>query len=254
MILSYKNFSLLKLHNALCVLLAPLFILPAPALAEINSQSESGFSVFHIADVAAEPDEIWGKLLLPNSWWSGDHSFSGDADNFYLEPKVDGCFCELLKTEEDGKISDAGAVEHMRIIHIDRARSLRMLGALGPLQSEAVSGTFTVAIKPNGDGTSKLSFLYVVGGYMRFETLKIAPSIDRVIGEQFGNLVKLIGPVLKTDDIDSTDTDTSEALVIDKDIIELSTDDEEDGDTVTGGQETDEEDKKSDTDEVRRER
>lgn len=244
MIISYKNFSLIKLRFALCFFLAPIFILPTPAIAEINSQSDNGFSVFHIADVAAEPDEIWGKLILPNSWWSGDHSFSGDADNFYLEPNVGGCFCELLKTEENGEISDAGAVEHMRIIHIDRERSLRMLGALGPLQSEAVNGTFTVAIKSNGDGTSKLSFLYVVGGYMRFEVSKIAPSIDQVVGEQFGNLVKLIGPVLKSDDIDSIDTEKSETLIIDKDIIEVSSDDEQ----------TDEEDKISDADEVRRER
>lgn len=244
----YKNISLINLRSSLSILLATLFLWPSMANAEINSQSDNGFSVFHIADVAAEPDEIWSKLILPNSWWSGDHSFSGDADNFYLEPNVGGCFCELLKTEENGEVSDAGAVEHMRIIHIDRGRSLRMLGALGPLQSEAVNGTFTVAIKANGDGTSKLSFLYVVGGYMRFEVLQIAPSIDKVVGEQFDNLVKLIGPIITSEETGSINIEKPELLVIDKDIIDEKSADEEDED------DSGEEDTDGDNAEVRRER
>ncbi len=225
-------------------MLAVLFLSPNAAVAKVSSQSDTGFAVFHIADVAAEPEEIWRKLIVPNRWWSSDHSWSGNAENFYLEAKIDGCFCELLKTEKNGEINDAGAVEHMRIIHIDRARSLRMLGALGPLQSEAVNGTFTIAIKANGDGTSKLSFLYVVGGYMRFEVTKIAPSIDAVMGEQFGNLVKLIGPVLESADTVSTDSDKSELLVVDKGIVELSSDADEIGT----------EDNKSEDGEIRRER
>lgn len=239
-----NQISLAKLRSSIFIVFAAFFLWPSAALAEIKSQSDNGFAIFHIADVAAAPDEIWSKLILPNSWWSSDHSWSGDADNLYLEPKVGGCFCELLKTETDGQSSDAGAVEHMRIIHIDRDRTLRMLGALGPLQSEAVNGTFTVAIKGNGDGTSKLSFLYVVGGYMRFEVSKIAPSIDRVVGEQFGNLIELIGPALPSEDGGSVKVEKPELLIDDKvTIIEASEEND-----------IDEEEEKTDDEEVRRER
>lgn len=189
------------LRGALASAIAAFTVIPSSASAEIVARSEAGFAIIHIGDVAAQPDEIWRNVLLPNKWWSKDHSFSGDSKNFYLEPKISGCFCELLPAASDAQ-KNVGEVEHMRIIHIDRNRTLRMRGALGPLQSEAVNGTLTIAIKSNGDGTSKLSFSYVVGGYMRYDITKISPLIDAVIGEQFANLVKLLGPALsaKRDD------------------------------------------------------
>lgn len=249
-----KHISLLKLRSSLAIFILAIFLWPNVAASKITAQSENGFAVFHVADVAAEPDEIWSKLILPNNWWSGDHSFSGDADNFYLEPKINGCFCELLIDKDAEVKKETGVVEHLRIIHIKDYEVLRMTGALGPLQSEAVNGTFTIAIKPNGDGTSKISFLYVVGGYMRFEVSKIAPSIDKVVGDQFVNLVKLIGPASKTDDIDPINIDKSDALIVDKDIIKLSSDDKEADEKEADEKETDGEDKKDDADEVRRER
>ena len=226
-----KHISLRKLRSSLAIFILTIFLWPNVAASKITAQSENGFAVFHAADVAAEPDEIWNKIILPNRWWSGKHSFSGDAENFYLEPKINGCFCELLVDRDSEVQKETGVVEHLRIIHIRDYEVLRMTGALGPLQSEAVNGTFTIAMKSNGDGTSKISFLYVVGGYMRFEGPKIASSIDNVVGEQFSNLVKLIGPLQKLEEIDSNDANAIDVekseLSEDEAIIDSSKDDTE---------------------------
>lgn len=164
------------------------------AYAKVRTQTENGFAIIFLDDVKAEPEAIWQSLIMPNIWWSQDHSWSGNSENFYLEPNVNGCFCELLTIkDEDGNKDETGAVEHMRIIHINKNKVLRMTGALGPLQSEAVNGTLTIALQSNGDGTTKVSFSYIVGGYMRYKVEEISSAVDNVIGEQFNNLLKLHG-------------------------------------------------------------
>jgi len=71
-----------------------------------------------------------------------------------------------------------------------------MQGGLGPLQSEAVTGTLTVAMEPSKDGQeTKISFSYVVGGYMRYKVSEIAPAVDNVLGDQFKRLLKPFAPV-----------------------------------------------------------
>lgn len=64
------------------------------AAAKVVDQSEAGFAVAHTAQVAATPGDVWKMLRMPQSWWSKDHSWSGDAANFWLDQQVGGCFCE----------------------------------------------------------------------------------------------------------------------------------------------------------------
>jgi hypothetical protein len=182
--------------------------LSTPANAEIKAQSEAGFNVVHMAEVEAAPDELWKRLLSPKDYWSKEHSWSGSSAGFFIDAQAGGCFCELLQVQQPGsKPGDArnaaysnnlGSVEHMRVIYAQPGKVLRMQGALGPLQSEAVLGTLTVAMQPmaakNGDKPlTKLSFSYVVGGYMRYKISEIAPAVDKVIGEQFASLIKPFG-------------------------------------------------------------
>jgi hypothetical protein len=176
---------------------AALLALSTPAKAEIKSQTDNGFSVVHIADVDAEPAAIWARLIVPKSYWSKTHSWSGSVEGFYLEPRAGGCFCEnMLAKDPKAKTKITGTVEHMRVIFADPGKVLRMQGALGPLQAEAVLGTLTVAIVPAKSGSgSTVSFSYVVGGYMRYKTPEIAAAVDKVIGEQFSSMVK---PFVKT--------------------------------------------------------
>ena len=171
---------------------AALLALSGPAIAEVKSVADNGFSVVHIADVDASPMVIWSRLISPKDYWNKTHSWSGSVDGFYLDPKAGGCFCEnMLTTDAKGKSKVAGTVEHMRVIFADPGKVLRMQGALGPLQSEAVLGTMTVAIVPAKTGTgSTVSFSYVVGGFMRYKTPEISAAVDKVIGEQFNSMIQ----------------------------------------------------------------
>jgi hypothetical protein len=171
----------------------------APARAEIKAQGENGFNVVHMAEVEATPDEIWKRLLSPKDYWSKEHSWSGSSAGFFIDAQAGGCFCELFQGKQPGSNpANAGSVEHMRVIFAQPGKVLRMQGALGPLQSEAVLGTLTVAMQPmaakkGGKPLTKLSFSYVVGGYMRYKISEIAPAVDKVIGEQFASLIKPFG-------------------------------------------------------------
>lgn len=170
--------------------------LSSPAYAEVKATSDAGFNVVHITSVAATPDEIWKRLLAPKDWWNKAHSWSGSSAGFYIDAQANGCFCELFQEKgADGKLKTSGSVEHMRVIFAQPGKVLRMQGALGPLQSEAVIGTLTVAMEPAKDGkTTKVSFSYVVGGYMRYKVADIAPAVDKVLGEQFKNMVQPFTP------------------------------------------------------------
>jgi hypothetical protein len=174
------------------ILSATLLVLASPAMAEVKTKADNGFSVFHTTDVDATPDAIWKRLISPKDYWSKDHSWSGSVAGFTLDPRPGGCFCEVINDEGSGaKPKTLGNVEHMRVIFAQPGKVLRMQGALGPLQSEAMLGTLTVAIAPAKSGTgSTVSFSYVAGGYMRYKPADIATVVDKVIGEQFANLIK----------------------------------------------------------------
>lgn len=173
------------------IVAASLAATTSPAVAEVKATSEIGFNVVHIASVKATPEEIWKRLLAPKDWWNKAHSWSGSSDGFYIDAQANGCFCELFQeTGADGKVKTTGSVEHMRVIFAQPGKVLRMQGALGPLQSEAVIGTLTIAMEPAKDSAdTKVSFSYVVGGYMRYKIAEIAPAVDKVLAEQFRNLL-----------------------------------------------------------------
>src|SRR3546814_9660097 len=58
------------------------------AAAKVIDQGEIGFTVAHTAQVAATPADVWKMLRMPQSWWSKEHSWSGDAANFWLDAQA----------------------------------------------------------------------------------------------------------------------------------------------------------------------
>src|SRR3546814_4871280 len=82
----------------------------------------------------------------------------------------------------------------MRVIQAYPERALRMEGALGPLQSEAVTGILTIAIPEVEEGT-RIVWEYVVGGHMRFEIPVIAKAVDGVLSQQLAGLAASLGRV-----------------------------------------------------------
>ena len=167
--------------------------LAMPAQAKVIDQSDIGFTIAHSAQVAASPEDVWKMLRTPDKWWSKDHSWSGDAANFWLDSQAGGCFCEKLPPAKPGDAP--GSVQHARILFAKPDELMRLSGAFGPLQGEAVTGTLTIHIKPTATG-SAIRFDYVVGGYMRPKVAEIAPAVDKVIGEQLAGLARSLGGAL----------------------------------------------------------
>lgn len=165
------------------------------AQAEVTNTADNGFTVQHQTLISGDSDAVWKAMISPSRYWNGDHSWTGNAENFYLIPQAGGCFCELIRTTSDDNIkSSDGSVQHMRVIYAHNNKMLRLSGALGPLQSEAVVGTLTMQLQPQGKSTV-VRFTYKVGGYMDFPVSEIAPAVDSVIGEQLTRLSALFaGP------------------------------------------------------------
>lgn len=170
------------------LLAAALFA--APAQAEVAAKGDAGFVVHLEADAAQPPRDVWATLIAPAKWWNGEHTFSKDAANLYLDAQASGCFCELLPKPKDAPEGQRrGSVEHMRVLYVEPGVALRMAGALGPLQGEALTGTLTIKLAEAKEGTH-LTLDYVVGGYARFKPDEIAPAVDKVLDEQLTRLVE----------------------------------------------------------------
>lgn len=165
-----------------------------PAHAEVAASSDAGFIIELAADSSAAPTDVWKTLIAPARWWNAEHTYSGDAANLYLDAQATGCFCEKLPVPADAPPGQRmGSVEHLHVIQADPARRvLRMTGGLGPLQSEAVSGTLTVLITPK-DGGSHIAWVYAVGGMMRFKPSEIGVAVDQVLKEQLARLAAKAG-------------------------------------------------------------
>jgi hypothetical protein len=165
---------------------------PVPAAAKVTAESERGFVVRHLVDVPANPERVWELLIKPAKWWESSHTWSGDAANLSIDPRAGGCFCEVLRNPQSPNAAPRGSVEHMRVVYIENGRALRMVGALGPLQADAATGTMTIEIKPEGEG-SRILLEYVVGGYFRTPADKLAPAVDGMLAAQLASLVGKLG-------------------------------------------------------------
>jgi hypothetical protein len=159
-----------------------LLVVSLPVVAEVIQSGEGGFTVAHSVEIEAEPFVIYRTMTSHiDQWWNGDHSWSGDASNLYLETEVGDCFCERLP--------NGGRVEHLRIIYLSPGKEIRFDGALGPLQQMAVSGRMIWKIDATENG-SKVSFTYHIHGYAEGGFTQLAPAVDGVIGEQLTRLAE----------------------------------------------------------------
>ena len=164
----------------------------APAAAEVHDSGPNGFAVRATAVVPAGAQETWAELLDPADWWDGTHTFSGDAAQLSLDARAGGCFCELLPNAKDPQGKPRGGVQHLQVVYVEEPRVLRMTGALGPMQSEPVTGVLTFVLKLE-DGGTRINAEYAIGGYLRMPIERIAPVVDRVIGEQVARLAAKLG-------------------------------------------------------------
>jgi uncharacterized protein YndB with AHSA1/START domain len=176
-------------------LLCCLVMAPA-AHAEVKHADESSFTISLSATTKATPEQAWNAMTrrIPE-WWSAEHSWSGDAKNFYMRAELGGCFCEHLPSSDGGP---AGGVEHLRIMYIKPFEVIRFDGTLGPMVDMPVQGRMSWAITPAVDATSgvadgsSINFTYHVHGYMEGGFAGLAPVVDGVIGQQLQRLQVLL--------------------------------------------------------------
>jgi uncharacterized protein YndB with AHSA1/START domain len=158
-----------------------ILILAAASLrADVTDSAPSGFTIKSTWMIKASPDEVYKRLMNNvGDWWNPQHTWSRDAHNLSIEPKINGCFCE--------KLPNNGGVRHLEIVYLDPGKTVRFSGGLGPFQSMAVTGVLTIQLTP-GDGITRLSLVYTVGGYFEKGLDTIAPSADLMLKEQFTRL------------------------------------------------------------------
>ncbi|QUL38400.1 SRPBCC family protein [Erythrobacter sp. JK5] len=167
----------------------------APLAAEVVDTSASGFVTRDEAVVEADLKDTWLALIAPAKWWNSAHTWSGDSANLTMRPQAGGCFCERIPEDPDpDRITLEGSVEHMRVIHAFPEKALRLQGALGPLQSEPVTGVLTIALTKVDDGT-RIVWEYNVGGPMRYKVADISKAVDGVMTQQLAGLAALLGRV-----------------------------------------------------------
>jgi uncharacterized protein YndB with AHSA1/START domain len=155
-------------------------LLTTPVHAEVKSATDAGFEVSRTTTINASPAQVYRALGVPARWWSKAHTYSGDARNLSMVLRAGGCFCETIR-------ADRGTVEHARVVYAQPGKLLRVQGSLGPLQSEAATGTLTWALKAVPGGT-EVTQSYVVGGYIRGGAKNFAGPVDQVLGEQLSGL------------------------------------------------------------------
>jgi uncharacterized protein YndB with AHSA1/START domain len=147
-----------------------------PLQAEVRQSDAAGFVVEHKFAIAATPSASWRALGKPDRWWPAEHTWSGSARNLSLSLDAPGCFCERWK---------GGSAVHGDVIHARSNELLRIQGAFGPMQDMAVVGIVSVALAAADEGTAA-TVTYRVSGTAAHALDKLAPIVDKVIGEQFG--------------------------------------------------------------------
>lgn len=168
--------------------------LAAPASAEVVQSAENGFVIRFNGQVPAGSEDVWKQLMRPADWWSSAHTYSGDAANLWLDGQATGCFCEklpLAKNAPEGM--RPGSAEHLRVVYVEPGRAIRMVGGLGPLQSDAVAGVMTISLKA-GNGGTRIALEYAVSGFLKLKSAEMAPAVDKVLGEQFKRLTDKFAP------------------------------------------------------------
>lgn len=163
------------------VIFSSLFLTSANA--EVVDKSPASFSIVIKAETSQSVEKAYQQFLNVSDWWDEEHSWFGSADNFYLEPKAGGCFCEV-----DGERQ----VQHMVVSYIEPNKEVRMLGGLGPLQMMAVNGAMSWSFKELESGKTLITHSYTVTGYYKEGLDTLAPIVDAVQTGQVKRLVELL--------------------------------------------------------------
>ena len=155
-----------------------------PAQADVLASGAGGFVLKIETSVAADPNEVFRRVLQIGSWWNSEHTYSGSAANMKLENQPGGCFCERLAA--------GGFVRHGTVEFSSYGKTLRIAGALGPLQERGAYGLLAMSFQKAGSGT-KLVVTYTVSGFAPGKGYEeLAAPVNGVLSEQFARLKRYV--------------------------------------------------------------
>jgi len=150
------------------------------AHAAVLDATDQGFAIEETAQIEASPDKVYSALIHPEKWWNSQHTFSQDARNLSLDAKAGGCLCETLP--------GGGSVQHLVVVYADPVRTtIRLRGAMGPMQGQGVDGALTFTLEAK-DGGTVLTLNNNIGGYFKGGFAKIAPAADGMLGDLVAHL------------------------------------------------------------------
>ncbi|MCY7398106.1 MAG: ATPase [Sphingomonas bacterium] len=150
-------------------------LIAAPASAVVVGADSHGFELRHTLDLPVPPAQALAAFGQVGSWWSKDHTYSGNAARLSLQLRPGGCWCEQL----DG----GGGVEHLRVAYYEPGKRVVLTGGLGPLLFEATSGVMDVRATKTKTG-SQLVINYRVAGFARGNGTEMALAVDQVLRGQ----------------------------------------------------------------------
>lgn len=154
---------------------AMLMLVAGSAHAEVAERAEGGFRIRNVVEVNAPAATVYAALGEIGRWWDDAHTYSGKAANLSVKLEPGGCFCEALPK---------GGVRHgVVVLAWPDQGTLRIDGALGPLQDEGVTGALTFQIKPKGQGVEVVQ-TYHVGGMRPAAAASFAGPVDQVMRTQ----------------------------------------------------------------------
>lgn len=158
------------------IAVAALALVAGAAQAKVAASGPTGFVVEHQVELKVDAKAAYDTFVKVGSWWSGNHSFSGDAKNLSIDTKPGGCWCE--------KLPSGGFVKHLEVVHAAPGKMLVFSGGLGPLQFMGVAGSMTVNFA-NANGVTTVKLRYDVGGRDDKNFEDISKGVDGVLAEQF---------------------------------------------------------------------
>lgn len=149
-----------------------------PAAAEVVSAGPGHFELRHEAISPLPPEALWERLVEPSSWWSPDHTYSGDAGNLSLELRAGGLWSERWAD---------GETAHGEVLFFRKGEILRLAAPFGPLQGMGAYSVWTITIRAEGEG-SLVVFEEVATGPPSADLAQVAGAVDYVKSEAIARL------------------------------------------------------------------
>jgi hypothetical protein len=156
------------------------------ASAEVKASAPDGIVIQIKGEAPLSREAAWARLLKIGSWWSNDHTYSGQASLMTIDAVAGGCWCEIWA---------GGEVEHGRAIYVAPNQTIRLSSALGPLQDLGVNASVTFTLSDgSAPGRTVLTLDMKATGSSLSGLDKMAPLVDAVLAEQVKRFAVVTAP------------------------------------------------------------